>query len=83
MKTYSYTGPLSGVSLKECGDVLLIPGSTVQLPADNGYTQRLIRKGWLQEEQGQGSSGKGQGGLEAGTDPDPETSRPETKKRRK
>lgn len=80
MKTYNYTGPLSGVSLKEHGDVLLIPGSTVQLPADNGYTQRLIRKGWLQEEQ---VEVKAEHNTQPEADPDPETSEPETKKRRK
>lgn len=49
MKSFIYTGPLSGVSLKDCGDVMLVPGSTVQLPAENYYTERLARKGWLQE----------------------------------
>lgn len=49
MKSYIYTGPLSGVSLTGHGDVMLIPGSTVQLPEGNGYTERLIRKGWLHE----------------------------------
>ncbi|NTU68929.1 MAG: hypothetical protein HGB02_08630 [Chlorobiaceae bacterium] len=44
---YIYTGPLSGVSLKEGGDVMLIPGAEVQLPEGNEYTGRLIRKGWL------------------------------------
>lgn len=82
MKTYNYTGPLSGVSLKEHGDVLLIPGSTVQLPADNGYTQRLIRKGWLQEEQVQVEV-QVEHNTQPEADPDPETSEPETKKRRK
>ena len=47
MKTYKYDGPLSGVSLKEHGDVMLIPGATVTLPEDNEYTGRLIRRGYL------------------------------------
>ncbi|GEM_PF-1642260 len=49
MKTYIYSGPLSGVSLKEFGDVMLVPGAAVQLPDGHGYTERLIRKGWLEE----------------------------------
>lgn len=49
MKSYKYTGPLSGVSLRGHGDVMLVPGATVQLPGEHGYTERLIRKGWLQE----------------------------------
>jgi hypothetical protein len=49
MKSYIYSGPLSGVSLKEFGDVMLVPGATVQLPDGHGYTERLIRKGWLKE----------------------------------
>lgn len=49
MKRYRYTGPLSGVSLREHGDVLLIPGAVVELPAGHVYTERLARKGWLSE----------------------------------
>ncbi len=49
MKSFIYTGPLSGVSLKDHGDVMLVPGGTVQLPEENYFTARLIRKGWLQE----------------------------------
>ncbi len=48
-KKYIYSGPLSGVSLKEGGDVILIPGGVVSMPPDNEYTKRLIRKGWLRE----------------------------------
>lgn len=48
MKEYTYTGPLSGVSLKGFGDVMLHPGSVVQLPEGHSYTDRLIRKGWLE-----------------------------------
>ena len=47
MRTYFYTGPLSGVSLKGHGDIMLVPGAVVQMPPDNPYTERLIRKGWL------------------------------------
>lgn len=49
MKRYRYTGPLSGVSLRDHGDVLLIPGAVVELPAGHVYTERLLRKGWLSE----------------------------------
>lgn len=47
MTTYIYTGPLSGISLKGHGDIMLIPGATVALPDGHTYTQRLGRKGWL------------------------------------
>lgn len=53
MKSFVYTGPLSGVSLKDAGDVMLIPGAIVQLPAGHEYTARLVRKGWLTEVEGQ------------------------------
>lgn len=49
MKRFVYTGPLSGVSLKKGGDVMLVPGAEVRLPEGHGYTERLIRKGWLKE----------------------------------
>ncbi len=48
-KDYKYSGPLSGISSKKFGDVMLIPGGVVSMPPDNEYTKRLIRKGWLQE----------------------------------
>jgi hypothetical protein len=47
MKEYTYSGPLSGVSLKGHGDIMLHPGGTVELPEDHEYTARLVRKGWL------------------------------------
>jgi hypothetical protein len=47
MKEYIYTGPLSGVSLKGHGDIMLHPGATVELPEDHDYTARLVRKGWI------------------------------------
>ncbi len=49
MKQYTYTGPLSGVSLKGHGDIMLHPGSVVELPEDHPYTSRLIKRGWLEE----------------------------------
>ena len=49
MKSFVYTGPLSGVSLNGHGDFLLIPNAIVKLPAHHEYTARLIRKGWLEE----------------------------------
>lgn len=48
-KLYVYNGPLSGVSLKGHGDTMLHPGTTVELPADHPYTNRLIKRGWLTE----------------------------------
>lgn len=47
MKEYVYSGPLSGVSLKGNGDIMLHPGSTVELPEDHEYTARLVKRGWL------------------------------------
>jgi hypothetical protein len=47
MKEYLYKGPLSGVSLKGVGDVMLHPGAVVNLPEDHDYTRRLIKRGWL------------------------------------
>jgi hypothetical protein len=44
---YDYNGPLSGVSLKGHGDVMLTPGATVELPEGHLYTNRLIKRGWL------------------------------------
>jgi hypothetical protein len=38
MKEYTYSGPLSGVSLKGHGDIMLHPGGTVELPEDHEYT---------------------------------------------
>lgn len=49
MKRYIYTGPLSGVSLKGHGDIMLIPGAAVTMPEEHGYTERLVRKWWLKE----------------------------------
>lgn len=49
IREYIYSGPLSGVSLKDHGDVMLHPGCRVSLPDDHGYTARLLRKGWLAE----------------------------------
>lgn len=48
-RSYMYNGPLSGISSKEFGDVMLIPGGVVAMPPDSEYTKRLIRKGWLRE----------------------------------
>lgn len=47
MTEYIYTGPLSGVSLKGHGDVMLNPGGVVRLPGNHEYTARLIKRGWL------------------------------------
>jgi len=44
-----YSGPLSGVSLKGHGDIMLHPGAGVKLPEDHPYTRRLLKRGWLAE----------------------------------
>jgi hypothetical protein len=49
VKEYTYSGPLSGVSLKGSGDVMLHPGATVELPEDHPYTARLKKRDWLME----------------------------------
>ncbi|MGE4402847.1 MAG: hypothetical protein AB7F61_14325 [Desulfobulbus sp.] len=49
MKQYTYTGPLSGVSLKGHDDIMLHPGAEVKMPEDHVYTKRLLKRGWLQE----------------------------------
>lgn len=53
-KTYRYSGPMSGVTLREgkkkTREVMLIPGKTVQLPAGNPHVQALVARGHLTEE---------------------------------
>ena len=44
MTPYTYSGPLSGVTLAGGQEVVLIPGATVFLPADNDYTRTLIAR---------------------------------------
>lgn len=53
-KTYRYSGPMSGVTLREgkkkTREVMLIPGKTVQLPSGNPHVQALVARGHLTEE---------------------------------
>ncbi|MFN3437796.1 MAG: hypothetical protein ACK41V_08900 [Acidovorax sp.] len=44
MSPYTYSGPLSGVTLADGKEVVLIPGATVHLPADHDYTRTLIAR---------------------------------------
>lgn len=44
MTPYTYSGPLSGVTLAGGQEVLLLPGATVHLPADNDYTRTLLAR---------------------------------------
>lgn len=47
---YLYTGPQSGASLRvgsELLDVQLLPGKSVELPADHEYTQVLLELKFL------------------------------------
>lgn len=43
MKTYTYSGPLSGVTMNG-REVLLHPGRTVELDPDHPYTRTLIAR---------------------------------------
>jgi hypothetical protein len=74
IRDYIYSGPLSGVSLKDHGDVMLHPGCRVSLPDDHEYTARLLRKGWLAEV--------AEAAEEQAPEP-PEDGAPEPRKRRK
>lgn len=56
MKKYSYSGPLSGVTLGggpggeldgKGGEVLLAPGTEVELPSDSPHTRALLARGHL------------------------------------
>lgn len=44
MTPYTYSGPLSGVTLAGGQEVLLLPGATVHLPADHDYTRTLLAR---------------------------------------
>lgn len=48
MKTYTYTGPKSAVTIGET-DVLLNTGETIELNDSNKFVQRLVSKGLLVE----------------------------------
>lgn len=39
---YRYSGPLSGVTLDDGREVMLHPGSAVELPPEHEYTQTLL-----------------------------------------
>lgn len=52
MKTYIYSGPVSGVTLNTPDgplEVMLHPGKPVHLPEDNEYVRTLIAKKRLSE----------------------------------
>ena len=48
IKTYIYSGPVSGVTLGE-QEIMLHPGCTVDLPDDSEYTVILLLRGHLTE----------------------------------
>lgn len=53
MKTYTYQGPDSGITLqdkKTSTDVLLRQGVTVELPEDNAAVKTLVAQGYLVEQ---------------------------------
>lgn len=41
-KKYTYTGPLSGVTLPDGRDVILAPGKVVTLPEESPFVKRLV-----------------------------------------
>lgn len=47
MKTYTYSGPPSGVTLDDGTEVLLYSGKTKDLPEDNAYVKALVAQGRL------------------------------------
>lgn len=44
---YQYSGPMSGVTLADGQEVMLCPGSEVELPEAHDYTQTLLALGHL------------------------------------
>lgn len=48
-KTYTYSGPMSGVTLDDGREVLLHPNSIVKLPSGNEYVKTLAALGYLTE----------------------------------
>lgn len=49
MTKYRYTGPTSGVTLKDGSEVMLFDGKEISLPEDNGYVKTLIARRHLTE----------------------------------
>lgn len=56
---YVYSGPLSGVTLKDGTEVLLHPGAAVELPEDNRYVKTLRARGHLRPD-GDAVNGSGE-----------------------
>jgi len=47
MSKYRYSGPPSGVTLGDGSEVMLFPGSDVELPEAHEYTATLVALGHL------------------------------------
>jgi hypothetical protein len=47
MSKYRYSGPPSGVTLADGSEVMLFPGSDVELPEAHEYTATLVALGHL------------------------------------
>lgn len=47
---YRYSGPMSGMTLHDGTEVMLIPGKVVELPADNPHVGALVARRHLTEE---------------------------------
>ena len=50
---YRYTGPISGVTLKDGMEVMLYDGMEVDLPAENKYVKTLVARRHLTEVSGE------------------------------
>lgn len=47
---FRYSGPMSGMTLTDGTEVMLIPNKVVELPADNPHVAALVARGHLTEE---------------------------------
>lgn len=47
---FRYSGPMSGMTLMDGTEVMLIPGKAVELPADNPHVVALVARRHLTEE---------------------------------
>ncbi len=57
-KSYTYTGPTTGITLSDGREVILHPGQDVTLPADDPYVSALVAQQRLQEPKAQPTTSK-------------------------
>ena len=46
MTSYTYTGPMTGFTLPDSPDVVILPAATYSLPASNEYVATLVALGY-------------------------------------